>query len=306
VNIGIVGAGRSRNGLGPFLAASFERAGAHVLGVAGRDVERAEANALELSQSLGHGVGAAVDVPALCRAGIDALVIASPAEHHLEALQAALEAGIACLCEKPLVAPAQVEAGLAAVRGFEERGLVLHENVQWPFVMPMVGKFYGERHGPVRRVGLGLSPAATGASVMVRDALPHLISVAQAAAGAPVKLLSAELDHDSPTATECVLGTKLGYTGGELSAELYVRHCKKPPRPAWLAIDGRRLDRRIGPGYAIEFVAGGLVLPIVDPLQQLVDRFVAAVQKPKSVAPQHRTIAERLSLYGEILQRAGA
>ena len=305
MKVGIVGAGRSRNGLGPFLATSLERAGARVVAVAGRDQERAVANAGQLELALRHDVAAAADVAVLCRSGIDALVVATPVEHHLAALQAALAVGLPCLCEKPLVAPADVDAGLAVVQQFEQRGIVLHENVQWPFVLPMVGALYGERRGLVRRVGLGMSPGGTGAGVMLRDALPHLLSVAQAAVGAPLRLLSAKLDDSSPAATACALSARLAHGGGELQADLQLRHCATQPRPAWLSVDGRRIDRRIGPGYAIEFLAGGCALPIEDPLQQLVDHFVAAVRARTPVPAEHRTIAERLSLYGQILRRVG-
>src|SRR5262245_11429422 len=91
---GIVGAGRSRNGLGPFLATFLERAGCRVTAVAGRSPERAEANAAALGERLGHEVRPCRDLDELCTSGIAALVIASPPEHHLAALRAAAAAGL--------------------------------------------------------------------------------------------------------------------------------------------------------------------------------------------------------------------
>ena len=48
-------------------------------------------------------------VEQLIAAGVDAVTIATPTIHHLEAAQALLEAGVACLVEKPL-APSADEA----------------------------------------------------------------------------------------------------------------------------------------------------------------------------------------------------
>ena len=45
VSIGMVGAGRTRNGLGPFLAEFLETEGFVIAGVSGRSLERAQSNA---------------------------------------------------------------------------------------------------------------------------------------------------------------------------------------------------------------------------------------------------------------------
>ena len=54
--IGIVGAGRTRQGLGPFLANWFEKCGARISGIAGRDLARTRLAASAMSQQLGHPV----------------------------------------------------------------------------------------------------------------------------------------------------------------------------------------------------------------------------------------------------------
>src|SRR5689334_8449589 len=94
IPIGIVGAGRSRDGLGPFLAKFFEEEGLCVAGVSGRSVDRATVNAATLGQQLSHEVKSFASPAVLCAADIAALVIASPVQFHLEALQAAAEVGL--------------------------------------------------------------------------------------------------------------------------------------------------------------------------------------------------------------------
>jgi predicted dehydrogenase len=314
LRIGMVGAGRSRNGLGPFVARAFELAGARVVAVSGRDPARAAANAMELGKGLGHAVAAAPDAVALCRAGLDALAVTSPQEHHLQALQAALAAGIPCLCEKPLVGDADVAQGLAAAAAFAQRGLLLAENCQWPLVLPAIDALHGPLRGPARRVAMGLSPIGIGARTMVRDTLSHLLSVVQAVAGAPavtgataeLQLRDVELDDRSDQALACTLRLSFVHRGGDLHAELQLRHCEAQPRPAWVEVDGRRVDRRIGSGYAIAFAGGGREVAVADPMHELVAAFVADLrQRSAETARRSATvIAARLRLYGEVLQAA--
>ena len=77
-SVGILGAGRSRNGLGPYLARDCERHGLRVQAIAGRDAVRTAAVAADLGRSLGHAVAVCDSVHDLLQTGIDALVIASP------------------------------------------------------------------------------------------------------------------------------------------------------------------------------------------------------------------------------------
>ena len=144
---GIVGAGRSRNGLGPFLATFLERAGCRVTAVAGRSAERAVKNAVALGQQLGHAVHPCRDLDELCVTGIVAIVIASPPEHHLAALQAAASARLPVLCEKPLVHEHHTAAAASVVSAFARAGILLTENCHWPFVLPVLQRSEERRVG---------------------------------------------------------------------------------------------------------------------------------------------------------------
>ncbi len=307
--LGILGAGRSRNGLGPFLASACERYGAEIVAVLGRDAPRTAANAAELGQRLGHPVEPAADLAALSRMGLAGLVVAAPEQHHLGALETALAAGLACLCEKPLVAPAEIEAGLAVARAFAERGLLLVENCQWPFVVPVVSALHGPLPAVPQRIALGLSPIGRGAMVMLRDALPHLLSVVQAVVPAPTELhlVTAALDERGPLAERCCLLLDFRHPGGHIEAELQLRHCQHQPRPAWLALDGRRIDRRIGPDYRIAFAAGEQQIAVADPLHQLVAAFVQDLRGGSTMTARRSAsgVAARLRLYGEVLTAVG-
>lgn len=308
VRLGLVGAGRTRNGLGPFLARACEAAGARVVAVAGRDAERAAHNASELGAMLGHEVASFASLETLCASGLDAIVVASPAEHHLAALKQALARGLPCLCEKPLVDGPHAGAGIAAAEAFAARGLLLAENAIWPFVLPVLDALYGPRPpSAVRHVAMGLSPRERGLRSMVEDSLPHLLSLVHACAPAvaahELVVVRAAWQHRAADETE--LRVALGFAAGStsLDAELHLKQCPEQPRPMRLAIDGRLAERRIGAGYRLSFVGNGREVPVEDPLYSLCRSFVDGVRHrdPAAAVRSARGAAVRLRLFGEAL-----
>lgn len=311
LSIGLVGAGRSRNGLGPYLARFLEAQGCGVVAIAGRDAERTRAVAAAMAQQHGHAVEACADAAELCSLGLDALVIASPPASHLAALQAAAAAGIACLCEKPLVDAEQREAGDAVLRAFAARDLLLVENCQWPWALGAFQKLHGPVPDGHRDVELGLSPTGLGPT-MLRDSLSHLLSVVQALAGdLPTRLVDVARDdhgHDAATTPAMTVTLRLRCGEREVVARLVLRHQEHQPRPAWLAIDGRRIDRVIGAAYEIGFAAAGRTVAIGDPLQLQVRAFAAALRGRDAEVRYHerRRITERHALYCSLVARSDA
>ncbi|MAD34068.1 MAG: hypothetical protein CMJ88_09950, partial [Planctomycetes bacterium] len=146
MRVGVVGAGRTRQGLGPFLARWFEAAGAEVVGVSGRSVPRARAAANLLAAALGHPVGVHPDARSLA-AVVDLLVVACPVEGHIAGLDAALEAGVACLCEKPLTSWRELDRCVELVQAFRARGLLLAENCQWPYALDALDQLFPGARG---------------------------------------------------------------------------------------------------------------------------------------------------------------
>jgi hypothetical protein len=304
--IGIVGAGRSRQGLGPYLAAAFEEAGCRVTAVAGRNAQSALRAAHSLAEQLGHAVDAAADANALAH-DVDALVIASPAEAHGEALDAALAAGVPCLCEKPLVPWRQAHQGHARIDVFRARGILLAENCQWPFVLPALFELHPDLKGwPVRRINMGLSPVGAGFS-MVEDSLSHVLSVLQALSpvGEDAEVRGVRQSDAGREAEHNVVSFGVGTADGEVAIELHLARCPEPPRPAWIEVNGRRIDRRIGPGYQISFTApdgGDVKTP--DPLRRLVYRVAALLREPhrESIVALTSAADVRLRLYEAVLR----
>ena len=169
------------------LATFLEESRCRVVAVAGRSADRAAANAAALEQRLGHAVEACRDLNELCARNICALVIASPPEHHLAALQAAAAAKLPVLCEKPLVHEQRVAEGFALVHAFSRERILLTENCQWPFVSSRcAGTVRISPTRNARSISLGLGPPVPG-RLMVQNIISHVLSLAQAVAAVDLK-----------------------------------------------------------------------------------------------------------------------
>src|SRR5262249_56412461 len=103
----------------------------------------------------------------------------------------------------------------------------------------------------------------------------HVLRLAQGVlpADSGLRLLDCALEDPRCAGDRNVLGARLAWTGGELALALQLQVCPAQPRPAWLSIDGRRMDRRIGRDYSIGFAADGREVDAPDPLTQSVAAF---------------------------------
>ncbi len=101
---GVIGVGR----MGRHHARVYSQgAGTELVGVVDRDRDRAR----EITESWG---GAAMEsIDELLAVGVDAVTIATPTIHHRAAAEQLLEAGVACLVEKPLAPDAAEAAAIA-------------------------------------------------------------------------------------------------------------------------------------------------------------------------------------------------
>lgn len=306
VRVGVVGAGRTRQGLGPFLARWFEAAGAEVVGVSGRSVPRARAAANSLASALGHPVAAHPDARSLA-AAVDLLVVACPVEGHLDGLDAALEAGVACLCEKPLTSWRELDRCVELVQAFRARGLLLAENCQWPYALDALDQLFpGARGRPIRAVSMRLSPAWPG-PLMVEDSLSHLLSLLQALVPLPRDARVRDVSQSDPgdAARDNVVQFSVCGDRADVRAELSLRCCAEQPRPAWIQVEDVRLDREIGDDYAIAFRAeDGRVCNVRDPLAQLVYGVLGDLQANRRERSDDiaDAIELRAKLYGRVLR----
>jgi predicted dehydrogenase len=140
---GIAATGGIARTVGAVIAAE---PGMRVAAVGSRDLGRAKALAATLGAESAHGSYAG-----LCAdPSVDAVYIATPHAQHLEVAEAAIAAGKAVLCEKPLAAtPADAER---MVRLAREAGVFLME-AMWMRFNPLIRMLLAdERFGEIRSV----------------------------------------------------------------------------------------------------------------------------------------------------------
>jgi predicted dehydrogenase len=129
---GLIGPGRIAH---RFADAVHRLPGTQLVAVAGRSEERSRAFAAQWTRDGAPAVAAHASVPALlARGDLDAVYIATPHAFHGDAVRAALLAGVAVLCEKPLVPTAAEAQDLIALA--RDRGVFLMEAL-WTRFLPV-------------------------------------------------------------------------------------------------------------------------------------------------------------------------
>ncbi len=139
--VGLIGARRTRMGLGPFVARELRRCGAEVSALVGTTPESVEQACVALQRDEGAAPRGYLGLEGMLESEeLDALAILSPSPTHEEYLRVACEAGLHVLCEKPLMAIGGDQGVVARaqlrVEDFAAGGRLLWENCQWPFTLP--------------------------------------------------------------------------------------------------------------------------------------------------------------------------
>ena len=299
--VGIVGGRRSRQGLGPFVARDLAAGGAQVpcflvTREANREPARRALREIAGVESRGY-----LDLDEmLSRESLDALAILSPAETHARHLETAASRGLHVLCEKPLVWGVPDLAATAArlVTRFEQQGLLLVENCQWPFTLPAFEALHpGSLAQPPRRFAMHLEPASRGLQSLA-DSLPHPISVLQALLPGAPHVREIEFSTRAP-APRLELRFRFETDTAACDALVVLTHSDRQPRRAEIELDGRRAQRLVSEeGYRLCFRDALRSVPLPDPLTQLVAGFVGALREGR--AAQVDSILQRMRVIAAI------
>lgn len=186
MNIAIIGARRSKNGIGEYIGKFFHRNKVNVLCVLGTTMETASEASKTLKE---HGISARPyrDFSEMAaKEDLDAVAVASPEQTHHSFLGACLEQGYSVFCEKPFIDPGQKDAAgiLEALFALSrEKQAVVAMNSQWPFCLPFYEKLCGSIDpGSAGRFFMRLSPVCEGMD-MIPDSAPHCLSILHTALG---------------------------------------------------------------------------------------------------------------------------
>jgi predicted dehydrogenase len=313
--VGVVGARRARQGLGPFVIRDLRAAGAEVPCFLATTETTLHEATTQLARSVGTKVRGYLEIDAMLAAErLDALAILSPHETHRTYLEAALATGLHALCEKPLLWGVRDLAASAAslAARFQARELLLWENCQWPYTLPAFERLHpGTLGAPPRHFAMLLQPAGRGVQ-MLADSLPHPLSLLQALAPGPSPSLG-DVRFSSTDPEAASVFVRFVYRAGhvEVQTEVELRPTEAHPRETRIEIDGRPARRLVSPhDYRLTFDAGGRAVALDDPLALLVSDFVSELQRDvgERSALRGREIIERMSLLEEIVaayERAG-
>ncbi|MEY3161238.1 MAG: hypothetical protein RIT25_1229, partial [Planctomycetota bacterium] len=175
---------------------------------------------------------------------------------------------------------------------------------QWPFVLPALHALHPQLAGAdPRSLRMRLSPSQPGPG-MVADSLSHLLSLAQAFVTVVPDTEACDVALAPLGADGLHLRLTLASGASRLHCALELVPCPAQPRPAWVEVDGCRMEREIGPGYAIQFRAGDRVVSAPDPMRELVYRFASLAQHPvdEPRRAESRRIRERARLFGHVVR----
>jgi predicted dehydrogenase len=290
--LGIVGARRARQGLGPFVARDLARAGADVVAfTTTSEATRDEAGA-ELATIGVRARGFTSMEAMLDEVELDAVVILSPAAHHESALDWAWTAGLHALCEKPLVDPGSGADASRLVQQFFDAGLLLAENCQWPRVLGAARELVPELGTqPPARFEMELCPEARGVG-LVRDALSHPLSLLQALTGHTGGVINVAFDETDPDTGFTVARFDFLSPGHVTNCEVRLFRTELRPRPASFTVDGQRIERVIHePGYTFHLAHGERLVQCPDPLTVHLRLWVERLSDTLSGSPAERATA---------------
>ncbi|MEE9281455.1 MAG: Gfo/Idh/MocA family oxidoreductase [Myxococcota bacterium] len=297
--VGLIGARRKRQGLGPFVARDLRAAGAEVSCVLGTRGDTAEAAVRQLAEACGVEARGYTDLEQMLRAErLDAIAILSPSETHEAYLERALLAGLHVLCEKPLVwgGTALARRASSFVERYAERGLLLWENCQWPYTLPAFRELHpGAPTGAPERFAMRLSPNSTDLQAL-GDAMPHPLSLLQAiVAAGPGRIGTPSFEAD-----DARLRVSFEYAAGDahVAVEVELVRAHEVPRVAAYALDGCWVHRRVRlPDYEICFGCDDRLTGPLDPLSELIRAFVGELETLGSgSAPRSSALADRLEM----------
>jgi hypothetical protein len=301
LNVCIIGAGRTRNGIGEYIGKYFHQHGAKVTSVLGTT----ERTSLQASSALRqYGIEARpytnFDEMVIAEKP-DVAVIASPSSTHYEYLLKSLEWGLHAFCEKPFFwddggdIRKRIEGIFEKAR---EKKLTVAMNSQWPFSIDSYEEICGRitiketSHFFVR-----MSPFSPG-EVMIPEAVPHPLSILYSQLGAgEIQDLNIESDGEGK------MSIRFTYLFGIRACDVFIRlvHQKTPPREFSFGFNDKIVSRSLGlEDYGIYFNYGDKQLRIVDPVELSVKNFMEAVEKKIEPLIGPPLILHNMSLLKEI------
>jgi hypothetical protein len=296
MKVSIIGAGRTRNGIGEYIGKYFHKNGAKVISLLGT-TERTSFNASAALKKYGIEAKAYTDFYGMVEAEKpDAIVIASPSSTHYEYLTKCIDLRLNIFCEKPFIWCEEEDMGRIIKDIFKkarEKELTIAMNSQWPFSVEYYENICGKIE--IKRVNqffIHLSPSSSGKE-MIPESVPHALSLLyHIFRDGKIKNLNFELNGEKEIAIH------FGYLFGmnECSVLIKLTSQESQPRDFSFGFNGKEVFRSLDfENYNIYFSYGNKKLKIADPLELSIKNFIEAVEKKEGPLIGYRHILNNMS-----------
>ncbi len=301
LNVSIIGAGRTRNGIGEHIGKYFHQHGAKVTSVLGTTAT----TSLQASSALRkYGIEAHpyTNFNEMVRGEKpDAVVIASPSSTHYEYLLQCVHSGLHIFCEKPFVWDDAIDLRKRMEDIFQkarEKKLTIAMNSQWPFSIDayetLCGKIMIKK---LNTFFIKMSPPFPGRE-MIPESVPHALSLLYCLLGVgEIDDLNFEWDGKKE------MSIKFSYLFETRACDAVIKLIFQDtlPRDLSFGLNDRIVSRSLGlEDYEICFNYGDKKLRIVDPLALSVQNFMEAVEKQTEPFIGALHILHNMSLLKEI------
>lgn len=276
----IIGASRTRNGIGEYIGKYFHKHGARVTSVLGTT----EKTSLQASSALKkYGIEAhpyTIFEEMVKGEKPDAMVIASPSSTHHEYLLKCVDSGLHIFCEKPFLWGDRTDIQKKAedvIRKARGKKITIAMNSQWPFSLDDYEKVCGGiRITETNHFSIRMSPFSPG-KVMIPESVPHPLSILYCRLG-PGRIEG--LNFESHGEEEITI--RFTYLFGTYACDVLIRliHQKTQPREFSYGFNDRVVSRSLDlENYEIYFHYKNKKVKIADPLELSVKNFMEALEK---------------------------
>ncbi len=301
MKVSIIGAGRTRNGIGEYIGKYFHQSGGKVTSVLGT-TEKTSLQACSALRKYGIEAHPYTDFDEMVRAERpDAVVIASPSSTHYEYLLKCFDSGSHIFCEKPFIwddrtnIPKTVEEIFNKAR---EKKLTIAMNSQWPFAINDYEKICGKvRIKNKNTFSIKMAPPFPGRA-MISESVPHALSLLYCLLG------DGEIeDLNFESSGEREMDIRFIYRFGTKACEVFIRlaYQETHPRDFSFGLNDQIVSRSLDfENYEIYFNYGDKKMRINDPLESSVKNFMEAVTKKTGPFIGTHHIFHNLSLLKKI------
>jgi len=278
MKISIIGAGRTRNGIGEYIGKYFRQHGAKVTSVLGT-TEKTSLQASSALRKYGIDAHSYTDFDAMVSAEKpDVVVIASPSSTHYDYLLRCLDRGLHVFCEKPFIWDDHPDIRKRIEDIFEkarEKRLTIAMNSQWPFSIDDYEEICGKiRVEEKNHFFVRMSPFSPG-RMMIPESVPHPLSILYCRLGAgEIQELNFELDGEGE------MSIRFTYLFETRACDVLIKlvRQKTPPRDFSFGFNEKIVSRSLDLNhYDIYFSYKNKTLRVIDPLKLSVKNFIEAV-----------------------------